>query len=232
MADTGGERITDTFRFKHHALILVPEIKATNRIINATTRLATAIAGIQEAPPDKLEAIQSLRIFLLGEVALLPYPAPIILPTPPVITPTFDDKPITIWNPQEGQTSPPLHEHNTPNISPNSNTPAIIEDDSDDNTPTPVHSKHPPQHHRICPSQKRPLTCNQLRLRTAHIINCIIADELMPTPSLCTHQPSIHLGYAFAAQSILLETTSLPSHSTIHFISAIIDNNTSDVLEY
>jgi hypothetical protein len=36
----------------------------------------------------------------------------------------------------------------------------------------------------------------------------------------------------FAAQSILLETISPPSYSTIHFIGAIINDNTGDVLEY
>jgi hypothetical protein len=38
MADTGGERITDTFRYNHHA-IPVPKITATNRILDATARL-------------------------------------------------------------------------------------------------------------------------------------------------------------------------------------------------
>jgi hypothetical protein len=45
MADTGGKRITDTFQFKHHA-IPVPEITATSRIIDATTRLTAAITGV------------------------------------------------------------------------------------------------------------------------------------------------------------------------------------------
>ena len=56
MADTGGERITNTFQFNHHA-IPIPDITATNRIIDATTRLTAAIAGIQDAPPKKKEAI-------------------------------------------------------------------------------------------------------------------------------------------------------------------------------
>jgi hypothetical protein len=51
MANTGGERITNTFRFAHHA-IPVSDITATNSIIDATTRLAAVIAGIQDAPPD------------------------------------------------------------------------------------------------------------------------------------------------------------------------------------
>jgi hypothetical protein len=98
MADTGGESITDTFQFKHHAL-LVPEITAINRIIDATTRLTTAIAGIQEAPRDKMEAIQSLCILVIGKIAPLPPLASSILPTHPVIVPTVDNEPVTIWKP-------------------------------------------------------------------------------------------------------------------------------------
>jgi hypothetical protein len=100
MAYTVGKRITNKFQFKHHS-IPVPEIIATNRIIDATTRLTTAIAGIQDAPPDKMEATQSLCKLLLGKVSPLPPPAQSILPTPHEPTPLFDvDKPIIIWNPQ------------------------------------------------------------------------------------------------------------------------------------
>jgi hypothetical protein len=51
MVGTGGEQLTDTFRFKHHAMP-VPTITPTDRIIAATRHLTDAIAGIQEAPPD------------------------------------------------------------------------------------------------------------------------------------------------------------------------------------
>jgi hypothetical protein len=61
MADTGGEHITDTFRFCHHA-ISVPSITATDRILDATTRLTAAIEGVQEAPPNELITIQALQI--------------------------------------------------------------------------------------------------------------------------------------------------------------------------
>jgi hypothetical protein len=54
----------------------------------------------------------------------------------------------------------------------------------------------------------------------------------MPTPALCTCPSSLCHGYAFAAECILLETISPPSHSTVHFIGAIIDDNTGNVLEY
>jgi hypothetical protein len=64
------------------------------------------------------------------------------------------------------------------------------------------------------------------------MINCIIADKLMPAPSLHTRPPLLHYGYVFVAESILVETVSPPSHSTIYFIGTIIDGDTGDVLEY
>jgi hypothetical protein len=90
MANTGGKRIIDTFHFKHHA-IPVPEITATNRIIDTTTRLTAAAASVQNTPPDKMEAIQYLCTLLLGKVALLPLPTPSILPTPQPPTPVIEE---------------------------------------------------------------------------------------------------------------------------------------------
>jgi hypothetical protein len=137
MADMGGKRITDTFHFKHHT-IPVPEITATDRIIDATTRLITAVAGIQDAPPNKMKAIQSLCTLLLGKVAPLPPPTPGILPTPP--PPTLgveENEPIIIWNPQLVQPALPTPNVNTNNIYPNCNTPAIVKDDGNDDDPVP-----------------------------------------------------------------------------------------------
>jgi hypothetical protein len=59
MKETGGERVTDTFRYQHHA-IPVPNITATDCILEATRLLADAINGVQEAPPDMMAAIHSL----------------------------------------------------------------------------------------------------------------------------------------------------------------------------
>jgi hypothetical protein len=79
MYDTGGERITDKFPYKYHA-IPVPEVTATDCILEATHHLTAAIEGIKEAAPDKLQAIISLRHILLGkQVTQQPHPPP---PTP------------------------------------------------------------------------------------------------------------------------------------------------------
>jgi hypothetical protein len=232
MANTKGKRITHTFRFKHHATP-VPEISATNRIINATTRLTTAIVGVQDAPSDKIKAIQSLCTLLLGKVAPLPTPTPSILPTPPPPTPVVDeDDPIIIWNPYLVQLALPTHNLNTNDINSSHKPPAIVVDNGDNDSPILSQRTSSPCHHLIHPLQNCPLTRNQLRPRSAHMINCIIAEELMPTPALCTRPPSLHCGYAFAAECILLETISPPSHSTIHFIGTIINDNTGNVLKY
>ncbi len=73
MVGTGGERLTNTFHFKHHAMP-IPTITPTDRIIAATRHLTDAIAGIQEAPPDKLQAILALCQLLLGKSPQVPIP--------------------------------------------------------------------------------------------------------------------------------------------------------------
>ncbi len=66
MRNTGGERITDTLRYKHHTIpVLV--VTATDRILEATHLLTAAIEGVQEAAPDELQAIKSLHHVLLGK---------------------------------------------------------------------------------------------------------------------------------------------------------------------
>jgi hypothetical protein len=180
-----------------------------------------------------MEAIQSLCTLLLGKVAPLLPPSPSILPPPPQpISVINKDEPVIIWNPQLVQPASPTQNLNADDINSNRNTTAIVEDNGDDNSPIPSQRTHPPCHHLICPLQNRPLTCNQLRLRSAHMINCVIVEELMPTPALCTCPPSLCWGYSFVAEYILLETISPPSHSTVHFICAIIDDNTSNDVEY
>ncbi len=102
MRDTGCKRITDTFCFQHHALP-IPHITATNHILQATKRLADAIVGVQEAPPDKLVAITSLWALLLGkELPLEPIKAS-VAPTP-ITTPVKEtlpekDPPVFMWDP-------------------------------------------------------------------------------------------------------------------------------------
>jgi hypothetical protein len=227
MADTGGERITDTFRYNHHA-IPVPKITATDRILNATARLTAAINGVQEAPPDELAAIQSLRTLLLGEV---PPPEPMATPvTAP--RPIIDEEPVEIWSPDEVQM--PIRitgTTSTASAPPPRDLPAIIEEDSDDeDVPPPLLRRSPRAH--AAPSTTTAHT--HLHARTAHMINCIIAEHVLnvaqlPPPS--THAPIRRHGYALAAH--LLQHNELHSAaytSSEHFIGAVIDDDTGEVL--
>jgi hypothetical protein len=230
MADTSGERITDTFRFNHHA-VPVPRITATDRIHDATARLTVAIEGVQEAPPDELAAIQALQTLLLGKV-------PPTAPTPPPVTaprPIIDDEePVVIWNPDEVQQPACNTGNKSPTSAPPSrrNLPAIIEDDSDEESSPPTLLRRSPRTH-AAPSTTT--TRARLHARTAHMINCVIAEHVLTEAQLpppTTTMPSCRRGYAFAAH--LLQHNELPSaaNASKHFIGAVIDNDTGAILEY
>ena len=67
MASTGAERISDTVRFKHHAIVIT-QLTLANRTLEASRKLDIAIKQQpKQAPMDELVAIQLLRKLLLGE---------------------------------------------------------------------------------------------------------------------------------------------------------------------
>jgi hypothetical protein len=133
MKDMGGERVTDTFRYQHHA-IPAPAITDTNSILEATRHLADAIKGVQEAPSDKMAAIQSLQALLLGEETPQE-PEPITQPcrpeaplavSPPAKT-EHDNPTICMWDPHADVTVA-MHISSPPAKLPTSPAPAVIED--------------------------------------------------------------------------------------------------------
>ena len=63
----GGERISDTYRFKHHA-IEIPQLTPADRILKAAKQFDAAITQQpKKAPMGVLTAIQLLRVVLLGK---------------------------------------------------------------------------------------------------------------------------------------------------------------------
>jgi hypothetical protein len=119
MAGTGGEQLTDTFCFKHHAMP-VPTITPTDRINAATRHLTDAIAGVQEAPPDELQAILALCQLLLGKSSPVPILIePPFIPAPPEVDTTnipsqldnTEDKPIHMWDPSLVPQHVPMEHH-------------------------------------------------------------------------------------------------------------------------
>ena len=68
LPSTKGERITDTFRFRHHA-IDIPNLTPADRILEAAKQLDNAIQQQpKKAPMDEHTAIELLREVLLGEI--------------------------------------------------------------------------------------------------------------------------------------------------------------------
>ena len=220
MADTGGERITDTSRFCHQA-IPVPSITAKDRILDATARLTATIEGVQEAPPEELATIQTLRTLLLGEV-------PPTAPTPPQVhapRPIINKEPVIIWSPDEvqqparnGGANSPMSALARVSNSPTSAlarvytpatsaldrgyTPAIIEDDSDDKSLPPTPLRRSPRSHAT-PSTTTARIC--LHTRTAHMINCVIANHILTEAQLPPQPPS---GRDMCSQCTYSNTTS------------------------
>jgi len=184
MADTGRERITDTFRFCHHT-IPVPTITATDRILHVTALLTTAIEGVQEAPPDKLAAIQALRTLLLGEV-------PPTEPSTPQVRaprPVHDEEPVFIWSPDQVQQLTRNNCKNSPTSSPaHTTTPAIIEEDSDDESlpPRTLLRRSPPMHATSSPTTAHA----RLNVRTSHMINCPRRSPYATSDHARTHLPT------------------------------------------
>ena len=218
MADTGGERITDTFWYNHHALP-VPTITATDRILEATARLTAAIERVQESPPDELAAIQALRTLLLGEV-------PPNAPTPPPIPaprPIIDEEPVEIWSPNDVQQPIPATGPNSPASPPlnRRNLPAIIEDDSFNNIVPPTILRRPPRAHT--PSTNT--THTRLHARTSHLINCVIAEHILTDAQLpppITNAPVHRQGYALAAHLLQHNEQHSTENTPEHFIGAVV----------
>jgi hypothetical protein len=95
MRNTGGKHITDMFCYKHHA-IPVPEVMATDCILDATHYLTAAIEGVQEVAPDVLHAIKSLHHILLGkQIPQQMHPPPSI----PLHDSNIDKELIHMWDP-------------------------------------------------------------------------------------------------------------------------------------
>ena len=73
LTETGAVWLTDTWKFKHHAL-KTPTVTPVNRIIKATQHLATTIQGANTAPPNELAAIDHLRALIAGNSIPAPLP--------------------------------------------------------------------------------------------------------------------------------------------------------------
>jgi hypothetical protein len=85
--------------------------------------------------------------------------------------------------------------------------PAMIEDDDNnvDHPPLPISIRGHTRNQFVCPSHARPTTQSQLQAQTRHMINCVIAAELMPLALNPTSTPPAAIGYAFAAHQLAIK---------------------------
>jgi hypothetical protein len=211
MAGTGGEQLTDKFCFKNHAMP-IPTITPTDRIIAATRHLTDAIVGIQEAPPDKLQAILTLCQLLLGKSSPVPIPidppsvpAPQEVDTPniPLQLDDMDNEPIHMWDPSLVPQHVPMEHHHIITFN-NKDHPcpmAIIEQDEITYTQAPPHPK-PPIRTRAqqCPN------CTQHQSAHVHLINSAITDALMPLIDIKPACDYPTHGYIATSQALLVHT--------------------------
>jgi hypothetical protein len=217
--------------------VLVTEFTHTHtHILQATEQLADAIAGVQEALLDKLAAITSLWALLLGK-ELPPEPAEAPVAPTPVTRPVGEMPPeedplVIMWDlTAVPATGLQLATRKSTPLAPRamlSKLAMIKDNDNNVDHPSPpisicrhtrnqfVHLSH------ACPTMQ-----SQLRAQTAHMINCVIAAKLMPLVVNPASAPPTTIGYAFAAHQLAIK-----NHVAHHFIGAIIDNKTSNMLKY
>jgi hypothetical protein len=93
--------------------------------------------------------------------------------------------------------------------------------------PSSIHQRTRNQFLCPCPSHAGPTTQSQLRARTAHMINCIIAAKLMPSTINLASAPPAAISYAFVAHQLAIE-----NQVAHHFNGAVIDNKTGNMLKY
>jgi hypothetical protein len=180
MADTGGKRITDTFGFCHHA-IAVPTITATDQILHATERFTVAIAGIQEALPDKSKPYAHSS---LAKCPRLSQPHPELAPSAPSMKKNMLSYGTQTKSNHQHRTALPSHQqvHQPARpLRPSSKTASTT------NHYLQHSSDPPPQTHAT--SSPTPARA-RLNKHTAHMINCDIADHIltdaqMPLPTTC-----------------------------------------------
>jgi hypothetical protein len=209
----------------------------------ATWQLSDAIAGVQEAPPNKLLAITTLCHIFLGKLPSVPIPInlpPASVPTPPVTSiallslANMDNVPIHMWDPLHMPNHFPTLGLTTIIMYSNANmvpTAIIKDDDSKPTTAPSVHQNQPRLQH--CRTQAQHCTFH------IHLINLAVTKALMPMINIkpTTTYPSHR--YIVATHSLLENTygisrpTDSPTHvDSLNFIGTIIDNITGNVLEY
>jgi hypothetical protein len=140
--------------------------------------------------------------------------------------------PVIMWDPTNGTTTNPQQEmcKSTPLASRDApSNPTWIKDNHNnvEHLPPPSSIHQRTRNQFLCPSNAGPTTRSQLQAQTAHMINCVIAAELMPSTINPASTLPAAIGYAFTAHQLAIE-----NQVAHHFIGAVIDDKTGNMLKY
>ena len=227
---TGGERISDTFKFKHHAIV-IPQLTAADRILEAAKQLDNAITQQpKQAPMDELTAIELLREVLLGEVKK-PLPQNSVqrrkaaqlaaqneLPQKDTSTPS---RPLQ-QSPTIPATAAPTEKAGEPKIqlpSSGNNGPNYIEDDE----------SVAPNNHRARRSKRLLSQHHNDDQQQLHRILSLVANETATIPNLeVKRDRKVSRGLGHANETLQMDEWAYEDL----FAGAIIDDVTGESMEY
>ena len=229
VTEAGAVRLTDTWKFKHHAL-RTPTVSPIDRIVKATQHLATAIQGANNAPPDELAAIEHLRALISGNSTPAPAPPttiqPITVTEPaPELEPKQRPAPICVPIPPQvvRQQTLPINEPPMP---------AMISQYDEDEEPN-----QPRYNLRSRPNLVNSVLSPELvHLRSrAAVCNSDIDPSIIPGININRSANKYTRGLAAANHALQLwqlHTTMATNFPNEGFAHAIIDEETGKSLEF
>ena len=242
---SGATRLTDTWKFKHHALP-TPSISATDRIVRATQQLATVIEGANPSAPDELTAIENLRALISNSYVPSPTSAPAILPTSvPTQVPTellanseepSGTKPTDSSAPIEAQSIfEPEFQHQAPSLSTeaephNPSAPAFITQDDDEPIEPRYNLRSRPTVHDIQDERDK-------RDERANLVNSQIDPNIIPATNVLRDAHKYSHGFTAANHALQMYQLALSMHERDRlpnefFANAILDEETGRSLEF
>ena len=243
LPSTGGERMSDTVKFRHHA-IAIPELTPADRILEAAKQLDEALRQQPaSAPMDTLTAIELLREVLVGEKRK-PLPDNNVQKTRAAqkraeklylqAQPADQPQRVDVSTPQRVERAAAQRVEQSPEEEPN-----YISDDEEPH-PSPSAETKPndindaagyasEEEDEAPPHKPR-------RSPRLHRIAALATTETAHVPRLAIQQKKYTQGYAAANLELQLKEWAFDQHNEwatkYNFAGAVVDKETGKLLEY
>ncbi|KAL7534864.1 hypothetical protein ACHAXR_006130 [Thalassiosira sp. AJA248-18] len=225
--ESGATRLTDTWKFKHHALP-TPAISSTDRIVKATQNLAATIQVANPSQQDELSAIEHLRALISNSSVPAPSVSPTTVPTQDV--PTYESPRANI------ATVPPIVHPIVPPVpvKPQHIFEPVLEQPiqaTQFSADTSQQSNHPPAPAFISKDHDEPIEPRYHLRSRANIISSLIDPNLIPLRE--AHKYSRGLTAANHAVQVYSIARSVHEKSPMeNFAYAILNEETGRSLEF